>query len=230
MKKARILVVDDEEDILELIRYNLDKEGFDVLCAENGEKCLALTTAHSPDLIILDLMMPGIDGLDVCKKLKNSSETESIPIIMLTAKSTESDIVIGLELGADDYVVKPFSPRVLIARVKNILRRNDESCDSAEIIKCSGFIMDVTGRELKYKGRIIELTYSEFEIFKLLISRPGRVFSRMQIMKASRSDDYIVTERAMDVQIVNLRKKLQEGGECIRTIRSVGYKFTASSA
>lgn len=225
MSKERILAVDDEEDILELIRYNLVKEGFDVICAENGEKCLELTATHSPDLIVLDLMMPGIDGLDVCKKLKNDPDTLNLPIIMLTAKSTESDIVVGLELGADDYVVKPFSPRILIARIKSVLRRSQKSDDTGDLIRRAGFAVNSSGREVTYKGEEIYLTFSEFEILKLLISHPGRVFSRLQIMKAARNDDYIVTERAIDVQIVNIRKKLKDGGKCIRTVRGVGYKF-----
>lgn len=225
MTKERILVVDDEEDILELIRYNLDKEGFDVICAENGEKCLELAAAHSPDLIVLDLMLPGIDGLDVCKKLKNDPETQMLPIIMLTAKSTESDIVVGLELGADDYVIKPFSPRILIARIKSVLRRSDQSEEKNEVIRRANFTVNTTGFEVAYRGEKIDLTYSEFEILKLFINNPGRVFSRMQIMKATRDDGYIVTERAIDVQIVNLRRKLKEGGKCIRTVRGVGYKF-----
>jgi len=229
MSKERILIVDDEEDILELIRYNLEKDGFDVITAEDGEKCLAMTGSHSPNLIVLDLMMPGIDGLDVCRKLKNNPETASIPIIMLTAKSAEADIVLGLELGADDYVVKPFSPRILIARIKSVLRRMENDDELSDSIRRAGFVLNISGRELKYQGVEIELTYSEFEIFRLLISHPGRVYSRMQIMKAARNDDYIVTERAIDVQIVNLRKKLQEGGECIRTVRGVGYKFNAKT-
>lgn len=225
MTKERILVVDDEEDILELIRYNLVKEGFDVIGAEDGEKCLTLVERHAPDLIVLDLMLPGIDGLDVCKKLKNNPETQSVPIVMLTAKSAESDVVVGLELGADDYIVKPFSPRILIARIKSVLRRIGKDEEEVTTIRRCGFNINLAGRELSYKGENIELTFSEFEILKLLISHPGRVFSRLQIMKAVRNDEYIVTERAIDVQFVNLRKKLQEGGNCIRTVRGVGYKF-----
>ena len=225
MAKERILIVDDEEDILELIRYNLVKEGFVVICAENGEQCLEMTSKHSPDLIVLDLMMPGIDGLDVCKRLKNDTETQNLPIIMLTAKSSESDVVVGLELGADDYVLKPFSPRILTARIKSVLRRVQKAEDKSAVIRRSGFTVNSTGREVNYKGEEINLTFSEFEILKLLISHPGRVFSRLQIMKAARNDDYIVTERAIDVQIVNLRKKLKDGGRNIRTVRGVGYKF-----
>jgi two-component system phosphate regulon response regulator PhoB len=227
MSKARILIVDDEEDILELLRYNISKEGYDVISAENGEGCLKLAHSHTPDLIILDLMMPDIDGLDVCKRLKKEDETKSIPVIMLTAKDTESDIIVGLELGADDYIAKPFSPKVLVARMKSVLRRSrgDESESGDEVIKRSGLSVDTSGREVKFDGAKIDLTYSEFEIILLLIKNPGRVFSRKQIMTAARGDDYLVTERAMDVQIVNLRKKLGEAGELIKTVRGVGYKF-----
>jgi two-component system phosphate regulon response regulator PhoB len=173
-------------------------------------------------------MMPGIDGLDVCKKVRNNPNTHSVPIIMLTAKSSESDIIIGLELGADDYVVKPFSPKVLIARIKSVMRRGRNTEDENEIIRSSGFMVNSAGRDVSYKGEAVELTFSEFEILKLLISHPGRVFSRLQLMKATRDDAYIVTERAMDVQIVNLRKKLKDGGKSIYTVRGVGYKFNAN--
>jgi two-component system phosphate regulon response regulator PhoB len=172
-------------------------------------------------------MMPDIDGLDVCKRLKKEDETKSIPVIMLTAKDTESDIIVGLELGADDYIAKPFSPKVLVARMKSVLRRSrgDESESGDEVIKRSGLSVDTSGREVKFDGAKIDLTYSEIEIILLLIKNPGRVFSRKQIMTAARGDDYLVTERAMDVQIVNLRKKLGEAGELIKTVRGVGYKF-----
>lgn len=227
MSKARILIVDDEEDILELLRYNISKEGFDVISAENGEEGLSLAHSHAPDLIVLDLMMPGIDGLDVCKKLKSENDTKSIPVIMLTAKGTESDIIVGLELGADDYISKPFSPKVLMARIKSVLRRNgfESAGETNEVVKRRGLTVNPGGRDVIYNGNKIELTYSEFEILWLMIKRPGWVFSRKQIMTAARGDDYLVTERAMDVQIVNLRKKLGEAGKLIKTVRGVGYKF-----
>ena len=227
MSKARILIVDDEEDILELLRYNISKEGYDVISAENGAGCLDLAHSHAPDLIILDLMMPDIDGLDVCKKLKNDDKTKNIPVIMLTAKSMESDIIVGLELGADDYIAKPFSPKVLIARMKSVLRRSygDISDGGGEVIKRFGLCVDVSGRKVRFNGEDIDLTYSEFEIIMLFAKHPGRAFSRKQIMSAARGDNYLVTERAMDVQIVNLRKKLGKAGELIKTVRGVGYKF-----
>ena len=227
MSKARILVVDDEEDILELLRYNISKEGYDVISSENGEDALVAVKRHSPDLIILDLMMPGIDGLDVCKQLKAASETKAIPIIMLTAKSSESDIIVGLELGADDYISKPFSPKVLLARIKSVLRRTtgEATENNDEIIERQGISVHTAARNVLFNGKEINLTYSEFEIIYLLIKHPGRVFSRKQIMTAARGDDYLVTERAMDVQIVHLRKKLGDAGKYIKTVRGVGYKF-----
>jgi len=228
MAAERILIVDDEEDILELLRYNISKEGYDVICADNGGKCLASAKTHSPSLIILDLMMPGIDGLDVCKQLKSDSDTKSIPIIMLTAKGTERDILKGFDCGADDYVPKPFSPKELNARIKAVLRRTSGNAgehDEQDIVRRCGLRVNLGIREVIFNGKKIELTFSEFEILWLLIKRPGWVFSRKQIMTAARGDDYLVTERAMDVQIVNLRKKLGEAGKLIKTVRGVGYKF-----
>lgn len=227
MKKERILIVDDEEDILELLRYNISKEGYDVIISESGEEALSLSSTHAPDLIILDLMMPGIDGLEVCKQLKQNEETRNIPVIMLTAKGTERDILKGFDCGADDYVPKPFSPKELNARMKAVLKRSrgDTSQNSEEVIRRCGISLNPGIREAVIDGEIIELTYSEFEILYLLIKRPNWVFSRKQIMNAARGDDYLATERAMDVQIVNLRKKLGDAGKLIKTVRGVGYKF-----
>jgi len=188
LTKERILIVDDEEDILELLRFNINREGYETLLAESGEKCLSLARSHAPDLIILDLMLPGIDGLDVCKELKADDRTKSIPIIMLTAKTSESDVVIGLELGADDYILKPFSPKVLIARIKSVFRRtgSHKTAVEQEVIKNGGLLVKPGGREVLFQGAAIELTYSEFEILLLLIQKPGWVFSRKQIMAAAR--------------------------------------------
>jgi len=226
MQKDKILVVDDEEDIIELVRYNLEREKYDVILAQTGEECLNEAKNQNPSLIVLDLMLPGIDGLETCKILKKDIMTKKIPIIMLTAKADETDVIIGLELGADDYIIKPFSPKILLARIKTILRRSKQEEGEKETIQMAGFELNITGREILYLGRNIEVTFSEFEIFKLLISHPGKVFSRLQIMQAGKGDNaYIVTERAIDVQIVNLRKKLRQGGKCIKTVRGAGYKF-----
>ena len=228
MQKTRILIVDDEEDILELLRYNISKEGYEVISADTGEKCLEIVAAESVDLIVLDLMMPGIDGLNVCRELKKNPETVSIPVIMLTARGTERDIVRGLESGADDYVSKPFSPKVLVARIKTILRRSrikDGEDLPEETIELWGLSVKIDRHEVFFNGKKIDLTHSEFEILLLFIKHPGRAFSRKQIMNAARGDDYLVTDRAMDVQILNLRKKLGDAGHFIKTVRGVGYKF-----
>jgi two-component system phosphate regulon response regulator PhoB len=226
MHENRILIVDDEEDITDLICYNLEQECYDVIIAQKGEECIEKALKYTPSLIVLDLMLPGINGLETCKKLKQENKTKNIPIIMLTAKSEESDIITGLELGADDYITKPFNPKILIARIKTILRRAKKTDTDKEIIHRAGFIVNITGREIFYLERSIKVTFSEFEILKLLISNPGRVYSRLQIMQSARGDEsYIVTERAIDVQIVNLRKKLKDGGKFIKTVRGAGYKF-----
>lgn len=227
MPKEKILVVDDEEDILELVKYNLEREGYSVSCVESGEDCLTATRREPPDLILLDLMLPGIDGLDVCKALKRDEKVRDIPIIMLTAKGEESDIVTGLELGADDYVPKPFSPKVLNARIKAVLRRSHESGEDAAgaVLKRGSLEMDPGRRETRLDGAALELTFSEFEILFLLAKRPGWVFTRGQIVNGVRGHDYPVTERAIDVQIVSIRKKLGERASLIETIRGVGYKF-----
>lgn len=227
MAKGNIFVVDDEEDILELIRINLDREGYKVTCIEAGEECVKKAREKLPDLIVLDLMLPGIDGLDVCKILKNDSKTRHIPIIMLTAKGEESDIVTGLELGADDYMTKPFSPKILTARIKAVLRKGTVSpeSDAGDVIKRKNIIIDPGRREVTVNGKAIELTFTEFEILIFLARRPGWVFTRNQIVNGVKGAGYPVTERAVDVQIVGLRKKLGAVADMIDTIRGVGYRF-----
>jgi len=225
MANESILVVDDEEDVLELVRYNLDRSGYHVETATSGEEALAKARRKLPDLVILDLMLPGMDGLDVCKKLKNDAKTEGLPIIVLTAKSEESDIVTGLELGADDYVTKPFSPKVLIARVRRILRRAVSRDMEKSPIRIRDLVMDPGRREVLAKGKHVNLTFTEFNILYALARRPGLVLTRYQIVDAVHGDDYPVTDRAIDVQIVSLRKKLGPCGSYIETVRSVGYRF-----
>ncbi len=222
-----ILVVDDEEDILELIRYNVEKKGFRVTCVDSGEKALKHIRTEAPDLLVLDLMLPEIDGLDVCRILKNDTTTSQIPILMLTAKGDESDIVHGLELGADDYVTKPFSMSVLIARIQALLRRQSEApgTDDETIVRKS-LAMDPKRREVRVEDNPVDLTFSEFQILHLLMSHPGLVFTRNQIIDAVRGDNYFVTERSVDFQFVGLRKKLGSAGKYIETIRGVGYRFS----
>lgn len=220
-----MLVVEDEESILELLRYNLDKAGFTVIPAGSGEDGLALARRRRPDLILLDLMLPGMDGLEVCRMLKKSKETESIPVVMLTARGEEADIVAGLELGADDYLTKPFSPRVLLAHIGATLRRTSAVPATRDILAAGAIILDRGRREATISGSPVELTFTEFEVLWYLASRPGLVFTRCQIVDAVRGSDYPVTERAVDVQIVGLRRKLGEAGALIETVRGVGYRF-----
>jgi two-component system alkaline phosphatase synthesis response regulator PhoP len=227
MPKERILVVEDEEDILELVRYNLVKEGYHVSGALTGEDALKKARAEVFDLIVLDLMLPGIDGLDVAKKLKSDQKTAHVPILMLTAKGEEADIVTGLELGADDYVTKPFSPRVLIARVRAALRRKTGKTDEADpsLLRIHNLEVDLGRRSVLVSGQAVDLTYTEFQLLYILARRPGWVFTRSQIVDAVRGDDYPVTDRSVDVQIVGLRKKLGDCSRLIETVRGVGYRF-----
>jgi len=226
MPKEKILVVDDEEDILELVKYNLEREGFQVKCAESGEKAVASIRREAPDLVVLDLMLSGIDGLEVARRLKHDQKTAGIPIVMLTAKGEEADIVTGLELGADDYIAKPFSPRILIARVKVVLRRQSrEVQDPDRILQVGGITIDPRRRSIAVDDQPIELTYSEFQILHFLAGRPGWVFTRSQIVDAVRGDNYPVTDRSVDVQIAGLRKKLGRFSTHIETVRGVGYRF-----
>jgi len=226
MPGRTILAVEDEEDILELITFNLGKEGFLVKGAGSGEDALRLARAAAPDLILLDLMLPGIDGLDVCRILKRDDATRHIPIVMVTAKGEESDIVAGLELGADDYITKPFSPKVLLARVRAVLRRRETvPADETAVVNIRNLAIDPGRHRVLVENDPVELTYSEFQILLLLARRAGWVFTRYQIVDAIRGDDYSVTERSVDVHIAALRKKLGPAGEYIETVRGVGYRF-----
>jgi two-component system phosphate regulon response regulator PhoB len=226
MAKESILVVDDEEDILELVRFNLAREGYPIICTTSGEETLKIARAEHPDLIVLDLMLPGIDGLDVAKTLKNDPKTRDIAIVMLTAKGEESDIVTGLELGADDYIAKPFSPRILVARVKAVLRRRvSEVPEDESVLKIHNLLIHPGRREVLVNGEQTQLTFTEFSILNFLAKRPGWVFTRSQIVDAVRGNDYPVTDRSVDVQIVSLRKKLGAAGKYIETVRGVGYRF-----
>ena len=223
----KILAVDDEEDILELLRYNLVQEGYQVVCSESGEDALSRAVSADFDLILLDLMLPGIDGLEVAKRLKKDPRTNHVPIIMITAKGEEADVVKGLELGADDYITKPFSPRVLDARIKAVLRRRDKHQAKDEyIVRAHELVIDAGRREVTADGKSFDLTYSEFQILHFLAGYPGWVFTRGQIVDAVRGEGYAVTDRSVDVQIVGLRKKLGPYGSYIETVRGVGYRFS----
>lgn len=226
MAKERILIVDDEEDILELIGYNLARDGYHIDTAKSGEIAVEKIRRDKPDLVILDLMLPGIDGLQVCRMVKSDPRTAQTPIVMLTAKGEDADIVAGLELGADDYITKPFSPRVLLARIRAILRREHrEAAEEQAVVRISGIEIHPTSREVIVDGVPIQLTASEFNILSYFTRHPGWVFTRNQIINAIRGDDYPVTERSIDVQIVGLRKKLGDAGKHIQTVRGIGYRF-----
>ncbi len=226
MAKEKILVIEDDEDIQELLKFNLAKEGYQVSAAETGEDGLRMATQNLPDLILLDLMLPKIDGLEVCKRIRAHPRASGIPIIMLTAKGEEADVVTGLEIGADDYIAKPFSPKVVIARVRNILRRREKTAPAGdEPLKIRDIFIHPGRHEVSIKNKPVDLTFTEFRVLQLLATRPGWVFTRQQIVDGVRGEDYAVTERSVDVQIVGLRKKMGPSGAMIETVRGVGYRF-----
>jgi two-component system phosphate regulon response regulator PhoB len=232
MKQRKILVVEDEAPIQELLQYNLERNTYRVKIIDSGEEALEKAGQFHPDLILLDIMLPGTDGLEVCRQLKADAKTRDIPIIMLTALCEEADIVAGLELGADDYITKPFSPRVLLARVKAVLRRLSNTKPAGynnEQICIHGITIDIARHKVEYNGQDISLTSTEFKILQLLADQSGRVFTRYQIVDGVHGDDYPVTDRSVDVQIVGLRKKLGEAGPFIETVRGIGYRFKEES-
>lgn len=227
MQAKLILVVDDEQDIRELIRYNLAKDGFRVECVASGEEALRRVRSLDPGLIVLDLMLPGLDGLEVCRRLRAERHTAQTPIIMLTAKGEDADIVTGLELGADDYVVKPFSPRILLARIKAVLRRREEPAEGGEdaILQRGSVTIDPSRHQVTVEGQPVLLTALEMRILLALARRPGLVLTRYQIVDATQGEGVGVTDRSVDVHMVSLRRKLGEAGGAIETVRGVGYRF-----
>ena len=228
LDSKNILVVEDDLDIRELISFNLQNEGHQVFEAKDGEAGIDKAREKLPDLILLDLMLPGIQGLDVCRIIKSDQETKETPIIMVTALGQEEDIVKGLETGADDYITKPFSIKVLIARVNAVLKRSIEvGEDKSKDILINGINIKTRSREVRVNENLInDLTFSEFQILYLLAGHPGWVFTRYQIIDKIRGDNYPVTDRSVDFQIVGLRKKLGDAGKLIKTVRGVGYRFT----
>ena len=226
MSRQSVLVVEDEEDIMEVFRFYLEKEGYEVNQALSGEKALQVIENNLPSLVLLDLMLPGINGLDLCRIFKQNDRTKAIPVIMLTAKSEDADIVAGLEMGAEDYITKPFSPRVLVARVRTILRRRESGVkDDSSVIQVEGMQIHPGRHEVTMGDNVVDLTPSEFRILHYLARRPGWVYSRDQIIDAIRGHGYVVTDRAIDVQVVGLRKKLGDYGKLIETVRGIGYRF-----
>ena len=220
----RILAIEDEEDLLELLQYNIEAAGFEFTGASTGEQGLELLRSDPPDLLVLDWMLPGISGIDLLKRLRSHPKTKDTPVLMLTAKAEEADIVKGLDQGADDYLAKPFSVKVLIARINGLLRRSGGAEEEVKII-LSDFEIYPSRQEAKVAGRVLSLTPTEFKILLLLSKKPSWVFSRDQIMTAAHGEDHYVTDRSIDVQIVALRKKLGDHGKHIKTARGAGYKF-----
>lgn len=226
MDRRKILVIEDDEDILELIRYNLAREGYDIITSPDGDQGYEKAKSENPTLILLDLMLPGMDGLEVCRLLKYNRSTSEIPIIMVTAKGEETDIVTGLELGADDYIAKPFAPKVLVARVRACLRRKTQPPAGDSLPMTFGDLIIDSGRhEVKIGDEPINLTPTEFKILHYLASHRGWVFTRYQIVDAIKGESYVVTDRTIDVQVASLRKKLGPSGQLIETVRGIGYRF-----
>lgn len=233
MAKVHILIVEDEADIQQLVSYNLIRAGFHVTCADSGEEALEWLRSEKIDCMLLDLMLPGLSGLEVCTEIKKGRAKEhcDIPIIMLTAKGEEEDVITGLECGADDYITKPFSPKVLIARIKTVLRRsvakkeerNDDGRPSTIIT--GNLVINKGKHEVLLDDQEVQLTATEFGILSLLAGKSGWVFTRQQIIDAVRGYDFLITPRAIDVQIFGLRKKLGESGRKIETVRGIGYRF-----
>jgi two-component system, OmpR family, alkaline phosphatase synthesis response regulator PhoP len=227
MAGENILIIEDDTDISELVKFNLSKEHYRVECAYSGEAALKAIKAQTFDLCLLDLMLPGVDGLDVCRTLKKDPSTAAIPIIMVTAKGEEADIVLGIELGAEDYMVKPFSPKVLMAKVRAVFRRKSlPEITTGRPINIYEMTIHPGRHEVVVRGEIIDLTYTEFQLLYHLASRPRWVFTRYQIVNAINGENYAVTDRAVDVQVANLRKKLGEYGKFIETVRGIGYRFS----
>jgi len=221
-----ILVVEDDPDIIDVLRYNFEREGFRVLSTNAGEKGLQEAFRHKPDLIFLDLMLPGIDGFEICRRLRSADETQSIPVIMITAKSEEADVIVGLELGADDYVTKPFSPRELVSRARAVLRRAKRSLEGEgrSRIEIGGLILDAARHEAVLGEEPVPLTRAEFRLLWALVQRPGRVFSRNELIDKITAGESFIIDRNVDVHVSSIRKKLGEAGKLITTVRGVGYK------
>ncbi len=231
VKKKRILVVDDEKDLVDLISYNLQRNAFAVLTAFSGDQALEIAHRELPDLVVLDLMLPGMDGTEVTRRLKADSRTADLPILMLTAKAEETDIVVGLTLGADDYVTKPFSMKVLLARINTVLRRieHNPSAPETAILRAGPLAIDSARHEVTVDGHDVRLTLTEFRLLSALVAGRGRVLTRDQLMDKAMGTDVFVTDRAIDVHITAIRKKLGDAHWLVRTIRGVGYRLGESA-
>jgi len=234
--KTQVLIVEDEPAIAELIQFHLERDGLDAKVVHSGRTALDVIKRSPPDLVILDLMLPEIGGMEICRRLKQQESTRQIPVVMVTAKGEEADVVAGIELGADDYVTKPFSPRVLVARVRNVLRRRaggDTATDGApdRLVLMGGDLVIDPGRHIVVcRGRQLDLTLTEFMLLQYLASRPGFVRTRDQIISAVHGRNTVLSSRTVDVHITALRRKLGELAECIETVRGVGYRFTEGAS
>jgi two-component system phosphate regulon response regulator PhoB len=226
MAKSKILVVEDEASLAEVLTYNLQREGYDVVVAREGREGLRKAQMLLPDLVILDLMLPGLGGLEICKELRASPRTSSFPILMLTAKAEETDQVIGFAVGADDYVTKPFSVKVLLQRIKVLLRRNSSPEPAGELLEMAGIRIDKRAHQVSVDDEPVSLTPTEFRLLETMLKQPGRAFTRPDLMESA-VGDAIVLERTIDVHIKSLRKKLGDVGQFIETVRGVGYRFRA---
>lgn len=229
MPKQPVLIVEDEPDIADLIAFHLEREGFAVKVAGSGAEALSVLNVQTPSLVLLDIMLPDVDGLEVCRRLKRDQGTRDIPIIMVTARGEESDIVVGLELGADDYITKPFSPRVLIARVKTVLRRGEPTTSGQLVLGGGQVLIDPERHEVRLDGKPLELTLTQYKLLHCLAERPGFVRTRDQIVSAVRGEDVVLSSRVIDVHIAALRQKLGEHGDLVETVRGVGYRLAEAS-
>ena len=225
MKRKKIIVVEDEPDLVDVVTYNLQREGYSVLAAQRGDEGLNLIRSEGPDLVLLDLMLPGMDGLSICRQMKSDSSLSEIPIIIASAKGEESDVVIGLEMGADDYLAKPFSPRELLARIKAVLRRGAPRDVSKDRVVIRDLVIDSAKHEVRIEDEIISLTSTEFKLLYHLASSKGRAFSREQLLNKVVGMGVVVVDRNIDVHIRAVRKKLGNHSNMIQTIRGVGYRF-----
>ncbi|MFP3939369.1 MAG: response regulator [Thermoanaerobaculia bacterium] len=226
MSQQTVLIVEDDPDILELLQYNLQRDGFRTIVARTGEDGIRVASAEQPDLILLDLMLPGMQGLEVCRLLRERPRTRATPIIMVTAKGEESDVVLGLERGADDYVIKPFGPKELIARIQAVLRRSRQGDEAPPaVVRRNRVEVDSTRHEVRLDGRPVELTLAEFRLLRALAAHPGQVFTRAQLLEHVTGGEHVVIERNVDVHVATLRKKLHEVRDSIQTVRGIGYKW-----
>ena len=232
--KKRVLVVDDEKDLVDLISYNLLRNGFEVIGAYNGNEALDLAQRETPDLVVLDLMLPGLDGTEVARRLKADSRTAGIPIVMLTAKGEDTDVVVGLTMGADDYVTKPFNMKILLARISTVLRRSEQAAavggaaGEGGVLKAGPLVIDPSKHEVTVDGEPVRLTLTEFKLLAALVSARGRVLTRDQLMDKAMGTDVFVTDRAIDVHVTAIRKKLGAANWLVHTVRGVGYRLQES--